>query len=261
MADTAKVLVETKGSILLIGLNRPDKYNAADMQMLEQLALAYGKLDSDPKLRVGLVYAVGDHFTAGLDLVDVAPRLDADGLAMVPHGGLDPWGIQTKSVSKPVVMAINGTCFTLGVELALNSEIVIASEDASFAQLEVARGILPFGGATKRLPKAAGWSNAMRYLLTGDKFDAQTALRLGLVTEVVATGQQFDRALELAEKIASQAPLAVQATLASARAAIKDEVAEDQEIGKRLAKLAASNDARRAMQSYLSKQPVEFEGN
>jgi enoyl-CoA hydratase len=257
----AKVLVEQKGHLLLIGLNRADKYNAADMELLEQLALAYGKLDRDPSLRVGVVYAVGDHFTAGLDLADVAPRLNADGLSMVPEGGLDPWGIQSKSVSKPVVMAIQGTCFTLGVELALNSEIVIASDDAVFAQLEVSRGILPFGGASKRMPRSAGWSNAMKYLLTGEKFNAQEAHRLGIVTEVVAKGSQLDRAIELAEKIAAQAPLAVQATLASARAALSDEVAEDNLVGKRLARLAASNDARRAMEAYLSKQPVEFEGN
>lgn len=257
----AKILVEEKGHLLLIGLNRADKYNAADMELLEQLALAYGKLDSDPNLRVGVVYAVGDHFTAGLDLADVAPRLNADGLSLVPDGGLDPWGIQTKSVSKPVVMAIQGTCFTLGVELALNSEIVIASDDAVFAQLEVSRGILPFGGASKRMPRTAGWSNAMKYLLTGDKFDAQEAYRLGIVTEVVAKGMQLERAVELAEKIAAQAPLAVQATLASARAALLDEAAEDAFVGKRLARLAGSNDARRAMEAYLSKQPVEFEGN
>jgi enoyl-CoA hydratase len=260
MSDS-KILVEQRGHLLLIGLNRPDKLNAADMELLEQLSLAYGKLDSDPTLRVGVVYAVGDHFTAGLDLADVAPRLNAEGLSLVPVGGVDPWGIQTKSVSKPVVMAIQGTCFTLGVELALNSEIVIASEDAVFAQLEVSRGILPFGGATKRLPRTAGWSNAMRYLLTGDKFDAQEALRLGIVTEVVAKGKQLDRAIELAEKIAAQAPLAVQATLASARAAVLDEAKEDLLVGKRLAKLAATKDARRAMEAFLSKQPVEFEGN
>jgi enoyl-CoA hydratase len=158
-------------------------------------------------------------------------------------------------------MAIQGTCFTLGVELALNSEIVIASEDAVFAQLEVSRGILPFGGASKRMPRSAGWSNAMKYLLTGEKFDAKEALRLGIVNEVVAKGAQFDRAMELAKKIASQAPLAVQATLASARAAVVDEAAEDAFVGKRLARLAGSNDAQRAMQAYLSKQPVEFEGN
>ena len=261
MSDGAKVLVEQQGHILLIGLNRPDKFNAADMELLNQLALAYGKLDKDPTLRVGLVYAVGDHFTAGLDLADVAPRLNADGLAMVPEGGLDPWGIQTAACSKPIVMAIQGTCFTLGVELALNSEVVIAAENAAFAQLEVSRGILPFGGATKRMPRNLGWSRAMRYLLTGDKFDANIALQLGLVNEVVPVGKQFDRALELANKIASQAPLAVQATLASARAAIADEAKEDQFIGKRLARLASTNDARRAMEAYLSKQPVEFEGN
>jgi enoyl-CoA hydratase len=257
----AKVLVEQKGHVLLIGLNRPDKYNAADMELLEQLSLAYGKLDSDPNLRVGLVYAVGEHFTAGLDLADVAPRLNADGLSLVPEGGLDPWGIQTKSCSKPVVMAIQGTCFTLGVELALNSEVVIASEDATFAQLEVSRGILPFGGASKRMPRSAGWSNAMKYLLTGEKFNAGEALRLGIVNEVVANGGVFDRALEIANKIAAQAPLAVQATLASARAALTDEAAEDAFVGKRLARLAASNDARKAMEIYLSKQPVKFEGN
>lgn len=261
MSEGAKVLVEQRGHILLIGLNRPDKYNAADMELLNQLALAYGKLDSDSSLRVGLVYAVGDHFTAGLDLADVAPRLNADGLAMVPEGGIDPWGIQTTSCSKPVVMAIQGTCFTLGVELALNSEVVVAASNAVFAQLEVSRGILPFGGATKRMPRSLGWSNAMRYLLTGDKFDAKTALGLGLVSEVVEVGSEFETALEIANKIAAQAPLAVQATLASARAAIADESKEDAFIGKRLAKLAGTTDARRAMEAYLSKQPVEFEGN
>jgi enoyl-CoA hydratase len=259
--ENSKVTVEQKGHVLLIGLNRPQKLNAADMEMLQDLALAYGQLDSDPELRVGLVFAHGDHFTAGLDLADVAPRLNADGLAMVPEGGLDPWGIQSKSVSKPVVIAIQGTCFTLGVELALNSEVVVAAENANFAQLEVSRGILPFGGATKRMPRSAGWSNAMRYLLTGDSFDAATALRLGIVNEVVPVGTEKDRAFEIAEKIAAQAPLAVQATLASARAALLDESTEDAFIGKRLARLAASKDARRAMEAYLSKSTVTFEGN
>ena len=93
MSSESLVTVEQSGHVLLIGLNRPDKLNAANMAMLQELAVAYGKLDSDPQLRVGLVFAHGDHFTAGLDLADVAPRLNADGLAMVPEGGLDPWGI------------------------------------------------------------------------------------------------------------------------------------------------------------------------
>jgi enoyl-CoA hydratase/carnithine racemase len=261
MSNSEKITLETKDHVLLIGLNRPEKLNAADMELLEQLSLAYGKLDKDPNLRVAVVFAHGDHFTAGLDLADVAPKLSADGLAMVPEGGLDPWGIQTKSVSKPVVMAIKGTCFTLGVELALNSEIVIAAENAVFAQLEVSRGILPFGGAAKKMPRSAGWSNAMRYLLTGEKFDALKAKELGIVTEVVPVGSELNRALQLAKLIAAQAPLAVQATLASARASLLDEQKEDELIGKRLAMLAASKDARRAMEAYLSKSPVEFQGS
>lgn len=255
-----RVTLERQGSVLLIGLNRPEKLNAADLQMLQELSLAYAELDKDPGLRVGLLFAHGDHFTAGLDLADVAPRLSSEGLAMTPEGGIDPWGIQTDSVSKPIVMAVQGTCFTLGVELALNAEIVIASEDAKFAQLEVSRGILPFGGATKRLPRTAGWSNAMRYLLTGDSFDAKEALRIGLVTEVVPKSKLQERALEIANRIAVQAPLAVQATLASARAALANESEEDANLGRRLAKLAASKDAQAAMAAYLSKTPVEFKG-
>jgi len=256
-----RVTTEVIDHVLLIGLNRPEKLNAADSQMLEELSLAYAKLESDSNLRVGFLFAHGDHFTAGLDLQDISGKLGSDGLDMVPEGGIDPWGIQTDQVSKPIVMAIQGTCFTLGVELALNSEIVIASSDASFAQLEVSRGILPFGGATKRFPRTAGWSNAMRYLLTGDRFDAQEALRLGIVTEVVPKEKLFDRGLELAKLVAAQAPLAVQATLASARAAFFDEAAEDSNLGTRLAQLAGTEDAKRAMAAYLTKSKVEFEGN
>lgn len=235
--------------------------NAADYQMLSELSLAYAKLENDNELRVAVVFAHGNHFTSGLDLQDVAPRLSATGLEMIPEGGVDPWGIQTKPVSKPVVVAIHGTCFTLGVELAMNSEVVIAAENSQFAQLEVARGILPFGGATTRMPKSAGWSKAMRYLLTGDSFDAQTALEMGIVTEVVPNGAELDRAIEIAEKIAKQAPLAVREILASARAALIDEQAEAAKLGGRLAKLASSNDAKKAMAAYLSKTEVEFEGN
>ncbi|MBT7926604.1 MAG: enoyl-CoA hydratase, partial [Micrococcales bacterium] len=162
MSTTTRVTTEIRDHILLIGLNRPDKLNAADEQMLHELSLAYGQLDTDPNLRVGVVFAYGDHFTAGLDLNDVGPKLAAGKLQMVPEGGLDPWGMSTKQVSKPVVMATKGTCFTLGVELALASDVVIAASDSRFAQLEVSRGIMPFGGGTIRFPEVAGHANAMR---------------------------------------------------------------------------------------------------
>lgn len=259
MSTTTKVTTEIQGHVFLIGLNRPEKLNAADEEMLHGLALAYGKLDSDPNLRVGLVFAHGDHFTAGLDLNDVGPKMAQGKLNLVPEGGLDPWGISSRQVSKPVVMAIRGTCFTLGVELALASEVVIAADDAKFAQLEVTRGILPFGGGTIRLPRTAGYAKAMRYLLTGESFGAEAAHEMNLVTEVVKTGEEFSRALELANLIAAQAPLAVQQTLASARA--QDVDLEKAQLMARLGKLMSTKDVQRGMEAFLTRQPAKFEGN
>jgi enoyl-CoA hydratase len=125
----------------------------------------------------------------------------------------------------------------------------------------VARGILPFGGATIRFPRAAGWGDAMRWMLTGDEFDAAEAHRIGVVQEVVPDGTQLGRAVELARRIAAQAPLAVQATLASARLATREgEAAAEARLAGELVRLASSEDARTAMAAYLSKQPAEFVG-
>ena len=212
-AENPRVTVERDGHTLLIGLNRADKRNAADVAMLEQLALAYGELDRDPELRVGVVFAHGDHFTGGLDLADVAPRIGPKGLAMVPEGGIHPWGMDGSRVRKPVVLAVQGTCLTLGIELALASDIVVAASDTVFAQLEVARAILPFGGATTRFAATAGWGSAMRWMLTGDRFDAAEAHRMGLVQEVVEPGTQLARARELALEIAENcSPVALAIT-------------------------------------------------
>jgi enoyl-CoA hydratase len=257
----ARVVTERRGHLLLIGLNRPEKRNAADFAMLQQLALAYWELERDPDLRVGVVHAVGDHFTAGLDLADVGPRLGPNGLEIVPEGGINPWQVDGTALSKPVVIAVQGTCLTLGIELMLASDIVVAAESTRFGQIEVSRGILPFGGATIRFPRAAGWGNAMRWLLTGDLFDAREAHRMGLVQEIVPDGRELHRALELADRIAAQAPLAVQATLASARTALRDgAAAAETELQPALARLAASTDARIGMEAYLSRQPAHFQG-
>ena len=113
-----RVLVERQGHVLTIGLNRPEKRNAADLAMLHALAEAYTVLHTDASLRVGVLHAVGEHFTAGLDLADVAPAITSGSAELLPPGMIDPWGIVTEPVSKPVVVAVQGTCLTLGVELA-----------------------------------------------------------------------------------------------------------------------------------------------
>ena len=264
MADRTtpdRITTERDGHVLLIGFNRPEKRNAADYQLLTELSRAYAELENDPELRVGLVFAHGDHFTGGLDLADVGPRIGADGLDITADGGINPWQVSGQQLSKPVVIAVQGTCLTLGIELILASDIAVAAASTTFGQIEVARGILPFGGATIRFPRAVGWGNAMRWILTGDSFDAAEALRIGLVQEVVADGEQYARALELANRIASQAPLAVQAALANARLAVRAGDAEaEQSLQPELVRLASSEDARIGMEAFMTRKPAKFIG-
>ena len=164
-------------------------------------------------------------------------------------------------VRKPVVVAVQGTCLTLGIELILAADVAVAARSTTFAQIEVARGILPFGGATIRFPRAAGWGNAMRYILTGDPFGADEAYRMGLVQEVVDDGAQLDAALAIAERIAAQAPLAVQATLANAVTAVRDgDAAAEAALQPALVRMAGSEDARIGMQAFLTRTPAEFVG-
>lgn len=256
-----RVTVQRDGHVLLIGLNRADKRNAADFELLQQLSLAYARLERDPEIRVGLVFAHGDHFTGGLDLVDIGPRLGASGLDIVPEGGLHPWQTEGEQLTKPVVIAVQGICLTLGIELILASDIAVAADSATFAQIEVARGILPFGGATIRFPRAVGWGNAMRWILTGDTFDATEAHRIGLVQEVVAHGEQYNRGLELAHRVAAQAPLAVQAALKNAKRAVREgDAAAEATLQPDLARLAATEDARIGMEAFVTRQPAVFVG-
>lgn len=261
MGDSPKITVERDGHVLLLGFNRPDKRNAADAELLRELALAYGELERDPDLRAGFVFAHGDHFTGGLDLPDVGPRIGPNGLDIVPEGGIHPWQVEGVQLTKPVVIAVQGTCLTLGIELMLASDIVVAADSATFAQIEVARGILPFGGATIRFARATGWGNAMRWILTGDTFDVTEAHRIGLVQEVVPHGTQYARGLELAQRVAAQAPLAVQAALANAKLAVREgDAAAEAALQPDLVRLVHSEDARIGMEAFLTRTPAEFVG-
>jgi len=213
------VKIEEDGALLRIGVDRPEANNLWNLEVIQAVSRAYRRLADDPRLRVGVVYAHGKHFTAGLDLVSVAPLVaKGDTGAILPADGCDPWDFFGEPCPKPIVVAAHGVCNTLGIELILASQIAVVADDTRFAQLEVARGIFPLGGATFRLPQRLGPAG-MRYLVGAERFDAATALRLGLVSEVVPAGTQLERATELARLVAANAPLAVEAALASARAA------------------------------------------
>jgi enoyl-CoA hydratase len=129
--------------------------------MLQELAAADGVLDTYDSLRAGVLYGEGKMSTSGLDLANIARALQ-QGKSSIPEGGINPWQVEGQRLSKPLVAAVNGACLTLGIELVLSADIVVAEQSATFAQQEVSRAVYLFGGATLRFPRAVGWGNAMR---------------------------------------------------------------------------------------------------
>ncbi len=254
------ITLEHRGHIVLIGLNRPHKMGAFDRTMLRELSEAYSEYEANPALRCAVLFAHGDQFTAGLDLADVGPAV-ARGEALFPVAGIDPLDTRAPRRTKPVVCAVQGWCLTIGIELLLASDIRVAAEDTRFGQIEVGRGIMPFGGATVRLPQVAGWGNAMRWLLTGERFDAAEAYRIGLVQELTPVGKQLERAVEIAERVASQAPLGVCASLANARTAVEQGPEEAlRAVVEQARKLMHSEDAHEGMQSFIERRDARFQG-
>jgi enoyl-CoA hydratase len=167
-------------------------------------------------------------------------------------------------VDKPVVAAAHGWCMTLGIELLLAADIRVASADTRFCQMEVRRGIYPFGGATIRLPQQTGWGNSMRWLLTGDEFDAAEALRIGLVQEVATDAAEAQAtARAIAHTIADRAaPLGVRAVLASAHTArIEGDGAATDRLRPEMTRLFGNADAAEGVQSFVERREARFGGS
>ncbi len=250
---------EKRDHVMLIGLDRVAKRNAFDLPLWNELCAAYGEFERDPELRVGVLFAHGDHFTGGLDLPQWGDTFSS-GKWHIPDGGIDPLGLVSR-VSKPIVMAVQGTCFTIGIELLLATDLRVAAANTRFGQIEVKRGIYPVGGATLRMPRELGWANAMRWLLTGDDFDAAEALRMGMVQEVVPAGEQLARATALATTIAAQAPLGVYATLKSSRAALPaNEHAAALQLMPDLVPIMKSQDVQEGLTAFIQRRPGAFTG-
>lgn len=255
-----EILTRLEGAVFVIGLNRPAKLNGFTPKMLRELAAAYTDFEQMPEARVALLYAEGRHFTAGLDLPKVAPLMGQKNLLVEP-GQIDPLNNTPPFRTKPVVAAVQGITYTIGIELMLAADIVVAASDCRFSQLEVKRGIMATGGATIRMVERAGWGNAMRYLLTGDEFDVATALRLGFVQEVTEPGGQFAEAMRLAQLIAAQAPLAVNATLRNARLAVEQgPAAAVEDFRPTQMRLMASEDVKEGVASFIEKRVARFKG-
>lgn len=256
-----RINTDLQDGIWSIEIDRPAKLNGFTPKMMRELAYAFTAFENQKEARCAVVSAAGPHFTAGLDLPKMAEAWSR-GEETHPADAVDMFDLRPPFRNKPVIYAVQGICFTIGIELMLGGDIVIAAADCRFAQVEVKRGIVAAGGATIRMVQRAGWGNAMRYLLTGDEFDAPTALRYNFVTEVVPAGMQVARARELAKRIAIQAaPLSVQATKQNARHALEfGTAAALEQLAKVRLELRATDDAKEGVRSFAEKRTPRFQG-
>jgi len=248
------------GGVFSICIDRAEKRNGFTPKMLTELADAYTAFEERDDARVALLHAAGGHFTGGLDLPKMA-AFQKTGDALFPPAKVDPLGLHGRKATKPVVVATAGICFTIGIELILAADVAVAASNSRFAQLEVKRGIMAYGGATIRMAQRAGWGNAMKLILTGDEFDAETAKAYGFVQDIVAPGEEYGAALAIARRIAEQAPLAVQASLTNARLALLEgPKAAIGELSAITARLAATEDAAEGVASFKEKRPPVYRG-
>jgi len=256
--SVAGVHSEVVDRVLKITIDNAAKKNAFVPEMMEQLSDALTELDRNDQLWAGVLCAAGDHFTAGLDM----PRFfgpTAEKRERRPDN-VDPFGLG-KRCSKPLVTAVQGITFTIGIEMMLAGDIVVAADSSRFCQMEAKRGIAPLGGAHLRYVSRAGWGNAMYHLMLCDEFGAEEAFRIGFVQEVVPHGTQIERAMEIAGLIAKNAPLGVQVTKAAAYEFIASgEQAAIDFLPELRARVMDTDDAREGIQSFVERREARFSG-
>ena len=259
MAETppgaaSKVTVERRGQIVMIGINRPTIQNRVDPEAYLGLAKAYYQYEHDASLRAAVLFGHGDNFSRGID-VDAFQVFAASGRPLLSDPEtIDPLP-KTKGLSKPLIVVVHGDTWNMGHELHLVADIRIAAADTRFGQDENTHGRFPGGGSTVRFVREAGWANAMRYMLTGDHWSAEEALRMGVVQTIAPTADAaLEAGIETATKIAACGPLGIKATLASAHLAIDLSEAEA------LSKLEAQYRALYGSEDFKEGRKAEAEG-
>jgi enoyl-CoA hydratase len=253
-ASEPEVLVEQRDRILIITINRPKAKNAVNSAVAHGLADAVDRLDGDPGLSVGIVTGAGGTFCAGMDLKAFArgevPIVEGRGMGFTERGPV-----------KPLIAAVEGYALAGGTELALATDLIVASKDASFGIPEVKRGLVAGGGGLLRLPLRIPPAIAMELALTGEAFTAERAHALGMVNVLAEPGGALDAAIDLAERITANGPLAVAATkqiIVESRGWSPDTQFSEQ--NKILMPVFSSNDAREGAIAFAEKRPAHWTG-
>lgn len=202
----AEVLTEQRGKVLVITLNRPDAMNAVNQELAKALAAAVDELDSNPSVSVGVLTGNGRGFCAGMDL----KAFVGGSFPTVPGRGFG--GITEQVPKKPMIAAVEGFALAGGLELALACDLIVSSEGAKFGIPEAGVGLFAGAGGLLRLPRVVPYAVAMKMALTAKPITAEEALDHGFVVEVTPKGGALDAAIELAEQVAANAPLALMAS-------------------------------------------------
>ena len=212
------ILLDRKGAVAVIRINRPDKLNAMNSKVKEEIIHALGDLEKDDAVHVAVITGVGDKaFVAGADINEFAGKKPIDQWNAFGHTSL--YNVVDR-FPKPILAMINGYCLGGGCELAMACDIRVASDRASLGQPEINIGIIPGGGGSQRLPRLVGLGKALEMILTGDRISAAEAHRIGLVDLVVPHADLEAKTMELAEKIASKSPAAVRLAKAAVKASM-----------------------------------------
>ena len=252
----ATVLFEKRGHVAIVTIHRPDAMNALTKEMLLGIDRAFAEIERDPELWVSILTASGDKaFCCGMDLKEAIPAMTAgDSL-----GYDDPTKRQFSDVFKPIIVAVNGLCVAGGLDDRSTPTFASRQKHARFGLGEVRWGLVPAGGSHVRLPQQVPWAIAMQLLLTGEPIDAKRAYEAGLLNEVVPKEQLLPRALEWAEKICKNGPLAVRTAKEIAVRALGLE--RGFVLEKALAaKVFVSEDAKEGPQAFTEKRPPRFKG-
>ncbi|MCZ4274601.1 crotonase/enoyl-CoA hydratase family protein [Rhodococcoides yunnanense] len=259
---TAHALVEKRGHVLIVTMNRPEARNALSGEMMAIMRDAWDRVDSDPDIRVAILTGAGGAFCAGADLKAMTSTHPGDSFS---SGGWDMSKIEAllkgRRLTKPLIAAVEGPAIAGGTEILQGTDIRVAGESAKFGVSEAKWGLFPLGGSAVRLVRQIPYTIAADILLTGRHIRAAEAKEIGLIGHVVPDGQALTKALELAEMIAANGPLAVQAILRTIRdtEGMHEEAAFqiDAELGVAVFK---SHDAKEGPRAFAEKRKPSFEG-
>jgi enoyl-CoA hydratase/carnithine racemase len=258
-----QVLTERMGRVAVVTLNRPDRMNTISGTMLAELSRALIEADRDRDVRAVVLTGTGRAFCAGLDLDDQSSGNDLDVGDRAGELALrDAPPIVLHQIDVPTICALNGGAAGYGMDLALGCDIRIASSRSKLAPAFTKRGVLPESGGTWLLPRLIGYSRAAEIFFTGDTLEADRLLELGLVSRVVPDDELLPSALELGERIAANAPLAVRSAKRMLRYGAEEPFdAHVQRVFLQLLPLFRTKDFREGMMSFLEKRPADFQGD